>query len=133
MTVVQKLTVAAVERERLLDTAGKGGEEKKREKKKTDSFLFAALLAGQVVREGGAAVHGAGPAAALQLREPAVLGGEGDGGGAAEGVLRQTPTLPAAAGPHGHHGQSDPLPSDVSPRVRKTHIRQQMAMLCSAL
>lgn len=97
------------------------------------SSCFAALLTGQVVREGGAAVHGTGPAAALQLREPAVLRGEGDGGCAPEGVLRQTPALPAAAGPHGHHGQSDPLPSDVSPRVRKMHIHQQMATFYSAL
>lgn len=123
--VVQILTVPAVEGERLLDTAGRGG-------KKSDS-CFAAVLAGQVICEGGAAVHGAGPAAALQLREPAVLCGEGDGGCAPEGMLQQTPALPATAGPHGHHGQSNPLPSDVSSRVRKTHIHQQMATFCSAL
>lgn len=48
----------------------------------------ALLLPGQVVCEGRAAVHGAGTAAALQLRQPEVLGGEGDGVHAAEGVLR---------------------------------------------
>lgn len=87
----------------------------------------ALLLPGQVVCEGRAAVHGAGTAAALQLRQPAVLGGEGDGVRAAEGVLRQAPALPGATGPHGHHGQPDPVPSDVPPRVRKTHIHRQMA------
>lgn len=87
----------------------------------------ALLLPGQVVCEGRAAVHGAGTAAALQLRQPAVLGGEGDGVRAAEGVLRQAPALPGATGPHGHHGQPDPVPPDVPPRVRKTHIHRQMA------
>lgn len=87
----------------------------------------ALLLPGQVVCEGRAAVHGAGTAAALQLRQPPMLGGEGDGVRAAEGVLRQAPALSGATGPHGHHGQPDPVPSDVPPRVRKTHIHRQMA------
>lgn len=73
---------------------------------------------GQVVCEGCVAVHGAGSAAALQLREPPVLSGERDGVLAPERVLLQTPALPGATRPHGHHGQPGPVPPDVSPGVR---------------
>lgn len=70
-------------------------------------------------------MHGAGPAAALQLREPALLGGERHGVLAAERVLLQTPALPGAAGPHGHHGQPGPVPTHVSPGVRAAHSSLQ--------
>lgn len=69
-------------------------------------------------------MHGAGTAAALQLRQPTVLGSKRDGVLAPERVLLQTPALPDAAGPHGHHGQLDPVSSDVSPGVRETHINK---------
>lgn len=67
-------------------------------------------------------MHGTGTAAAIQLCEQAVLGCKRDGVLAPERVLLQTPALPGASGPHGHHGQLDPVPSDVSPRVRDVHI-----------
>lgn len=79
------------------------------------------LLPGQVICEGCVAVHGAGASTALQLREPPVLSGQRDGVLAPEGVLLQTPAVPGATGPHGHHGQSGPVPLDVSPGVRETH------------
>lgn len=63
-------------------------------------------------------MHGAGAAAAVQLLEPTVLRRERDGVLPPERVLLQTPALPGASGSHGHHGQLDPVPSDVPPRVR---------------
>lgn len=84
----------------------------------------AVLLPGQVICEGRVAVHGAGTAAALQLCESTVLGSKRDGVLAPERVLLQTPALPGTAGPHGHHGQLDPVPSDVSPRVSGTHANK---------
>lgn len=84
----------------------------------------ALLLPGQVICEGCIEVHGAGTAAALQLRQPTVLGSKRDGVLAPERVLLQTPALPDATGPHGHHGQLDPVPSDFSPGVRETHINK---------
>lgn len=66
-------------------------------------------------------MHGAGTAAALQLCESTVLGSKRDGVLAAERVLLRTPALPGAEGPHGHHGQPDPVPSDVSPGVSEAH------------
>lgn len=59
-------------------------------------------------------MHVAGPEAEIQLREPEMLSGERDGVLAPEGVLLQTPALPGAAGPHGHHGEPGPVPPHVS-------------------
>lgn len=86
----------------------------------TDSSHSAPLLSGQVICEGCTALHGTGTAAALQLCQPTVLGSKRDGVLTPERVLLQTPALSGTTGPHGHHGQLDPVPSDVSPGVRET-------------